>query len=50
MKPLLPQNDDRVARNQEIQKQRQNYEWSYYPNQSGTPMIKDLPESLAISL
>jgi len=44
MKPLLPQNDDRVARNQEIQKQRQNYEWSYYPNQSGTPMIKDLPE------
>ena len=44
MHPSLPQNDARVARIQEIEKQRQNYEWSYYPNLNGTPMIKDLPD------
>ena len=44
MHPLLPQNDDRVARTQEIEKQRQNYEWSYYPNLNGTPMIRELPD------
>ena len=44
MHPSLPQNDDRVARIQQIEKQRQNYEWSYYPNLNGTPMIKDLPD------
>lgn len=44
MQPLLPQNDDRAARIQEIEQQRQNYEWSYYPNPNGTPMIKELPD------
>ena len=44
MHPSLPQNGDRVARTKEIEKQRQNYEWSYYPNLNGTPMIKDLPD------
>ncbi|MGB5636371.1 MAG: lipoxygenase family protein [Waterburya sp.] len=46
MKPLLPQNDpDRENRIQKIQKQRQNYQWSYYPNLNGTPMVKELPEA-----
>ena len=44
MQPLLPQNDDREARTQEIERQRQNYEWSYYPDLNGTPMIKELPD------
>ena len=44
MQPLLPQNDDSEARTQEIERQRQNYEWSYYPNFKGTPMIKELPD------
>ena len=44
MQPLLPQNDNSTARIQEIEKQRQNYEWSYYPDLKGTPMVKNLPE------
>ena len=44
MQPLLPQNDDSETRIQKIEKQRQNYEWSYYPNIDGTPMIKELPD------
>ena len=45
MQPLLPQNDNSEARIQEIEKQRQDYEWSYYPNLNGIPMVKDLPDS-----
>ncbi|MEM8829903.1 MAG: lipoxygenase family protein [Cyanobacteria bacterium P01_G01_bin.19] len=43
MRPLLPQNDDRAARIHEIARQRQKYEWSYYPDLNGTPMVKKLP-------
>lgn len=46
MQPLLPQNDpNRDTRTQTIEEQRQNYQWSYYPNLNGTPMVKQLPEA-----
>lgn len=44
MQPLLPQNDNSPIRIQKIARQRQHYEWSYYPNADGTPMVKDLPD------
>ncbi|MEM9507744.1 MAG: lipoxygenase family protein [Cyanobacteria bacterium P01_E01_bin.35] len=48
MQPLLPQNDDPAIRNQQLEKQRQDYEWSYYPpnldNDQRTPMVKNLPD------
>ena len=45
MEPLLPQNDpDLDTRNQAIEEQRQNYQWSYYPNLNGTPMVRNLPD------
>ena len=45
MEPLLPQNDpDRDTRTKAIEKQRQNYQWSYYPNLNGTPMVRNLPD------
>lgn len=45
MQPLLPQNDpSRNQRIQAIEEQRQNYEWSYYPNRTGIPMVKELPD------
>ncbi|ELS03656.1 Lipoxygenase [Xenococcus sp. PCC 7305] len=45
MQPLLPQNDpDLDTRNQAIGQQRQKYQWSYYPNDNGTPMVKKLPQ------
>ena len=49
MEPLLPQNDNSDTRIQAIEKQRQKYEWSYYPHYlpdlNRTPMIKKLPEA-----
>lgn len=44
MEPLLPQNDDSYSRIEEIKKQRQNYQWRYYPDLNGTPMVKELPD------
>ena len=44
MQPLLPQNDHSKARVTELEQQRQNYQWSYYPDSGGTPMIKELPD------
>ena len=44
MQPLLPQNEDSEIRKKKIEAQCQNYQWSYYPNSEGTPMVKELPD------
>ena len=45
MEPSLPQNDPNPQRAAALASQRENYNWSYYPDQAGLPMVEKVPRA-----
>ncbi len=46
MEPLLPQNDpNHTKRTEALTIEREKYQWRYYPNSNGIPMVEKVPEA-----